>query len=92
MRGGGMSTFTQRAHEANRLSRKIRPLLAGKPPEVIGAVLGELVSLFIAGTRPSLRRWTLDQHIKLVTDLVPESEKEIFGTNPTEELWDKHEH
>jgi hypothetical protein len=68
-----------------RLSMMIRPLLAGRAPEVQGAVLGELVSLFIAGHHPQLRDEILEQHIKLVRDLIPECEKEIirlWGSKP----------
>jgi hypothetical protein len=68
--------MTATPEDAMRLSMMIRPLLAGRAPEVQGAVLGELVSLFIAGHHPDLRDAMLDEHIKLVRGLVPESEKE----------------
>jgi hypothetical protein len=78
------------AAEVERICTKIALLLAGRSPEVQGAVLGNLVSMFIAGTHPRLRSWAMEQHVKLVLDLVPESEKEIFGATPTEEFWNKH--
>jgi hypothetical protein len=78
------------AAEVQHLCRKIGHLLGGHKPEVQGAVLGNLVSMFIAGAHPRLRSLAMEQHIKLVLDLVPESEKEIFGTIPTEEFWNKH--
>ena len=73
------------AEDVERLSMAIRPILAGHPPELQGAVLGELVSMFIAGHHPQLRDMVLDEHIRLVRNLIPESEKEIirqYGSKP----------
>jgi hypothetical protein len=77
--------MTAKPEDAMRISMAIRPLLAGHSPELQGAVLGDLVSLFIAGHHPQLRDMVLDQHIELVRNLVPESEKEIirqYGSKP----------
>ena len=78
------------AEEVMGICKKIEPLLAGRPSEIQRAVLGNLVSMFIAGAHPRLRSLVMEQHVKLVLDLVPEFEKEIFGTIPTEEFWNKH--
>ena len=48
------------------LVEEIRPLLAGQKPEVIGAVLGELVALYIACHRPSHRREVRQQFLELI--------------------------
>lgn len=61
------------------LVRLIKPLLAGHPPEIQSAVLADLLSLWVAGHHPSLRDMVLREHVKLVEDLVPESDKELFG-------------
>jgi hypothetical protein len=77
--------MTATTDDVMRISMAIRPLLGGHSPEVQGAVLGDLVSLFIAGHHPQLRDMVLDQHIQLVRNLIPESEKEIinqYGSKP----------
>ena len=71
-----------------RLSKRIRPLLAGHHPQIQGAVLGDLVSLFIAGWAPAMREEELTRFIALVRDLIPETEKEIFPDGKSEG-WDK---
>jgi hypothetical protein len=71
-----MSSDPRRAVEL--LSMKIRPLLAGLPPDVQGCVLADLVSVFIVGHHPELREAMLEMHVDLVRELLPETEKEIF--------------
>ena len=61
------------------LSNAIKPLLAGQPPHVSGAVLADLVSLWLAGHPASLRDALLEMHIETVLRLIPESEREMFG-------------
>lgn len=68
-----------KASRVERLSMKIRPLLVGHGPDVQSAVLADLVSLWIAGHHPELRAKVLDGFVELIEQLVPESEKEIFG-------------
>jgi hypothetical protein len=41
--------------EAADLVERIRPLIAGKPPEVVGAALANLVALLFAGYAPNKR-------------------------------------
>jgi hypothetical protein len=65
--------------EAEALSMRMRPFLAGKSPAVQSAVLADLLSIWLAGIRPDLREEFFQGHIALVRDLVPESEKEFFG-------------
>jgi hypothetical protein len=77
--------MTATPEDAMRISMAIRPLVAGHPPELQGAVLGDLVSLFIAGHHPQLRDMVFDEHVKLVRNLIPESEKEVirqYGSRP----------
>jgi hypothetical protein len=71
-----------------RVSKRIRPLLAGHTPQVQGAVLADLVSVFIAGHHPAMREEVLAMHLDLVRKLVPETEKEIFPDG-LPEGWDK---
>lgn len=69
---------TPDAKLVERLSMRIRPLLAGHPPQIQGAVLADLVSVFIAGHHPAFREELLAMHLDTVRKLVPETEKEIF--------------
>ena len=71
-----------------RLSMSIRPLLAGQQPHIHGALLADLVSVFIAGHHPAEREEELTRLIELVRQLVPETEKEIFPDGKPEG-WDK---
>lgn len=67
------------------LVMKLRLLLAGNHPTVVGAALGDLVSTFIAGhivpgnkhDTKALQQQMLEFHVKLVKQLIPEAAKEI---------------
>lgn len=72
-------THDDAAYEVEHISRQIQPLLKDRGPEVQGGVLADLVSLWLAGHAPQLRKTIHDDFIKLVGKLVPESEKELFG-------------
>jgi hypothetical protein len=59
-------------HEVEALVNEIRPLLAGKGPAVQGAVLADLLAMFIAGHRDAeLRDEILQLHIEAVRHLIP---------------------
>jgi hypothetical protein len=72
---------------AEVVSKEIQKLLRGFGPETQGAVLADLLSLWLAGHfvagRPAqtseLREALLIEHITTVRKLVPESEKEIMA-------------
>lgn len=57
---------------------QIRPLLAGKAPELQGAVIADLLSFFVAGHHPSVRDEQLDLIISTVRDLIPINEAAYF--------------
>jgi hypothetical protein len=61
------------------LVNTIRPLLAGKLPEIQGAALADLTSLWLAGHHPTLREEVLKLHIEFIRQLVPVNENLIFG-------------
>ena len=65
--------------DAYELSTRIRPMLAGHGATVQGAVLADLLSFWIAGHHPKIRDEALRLHYEHVRELVPISEKEIFG-------------
>ena len=73
-------TNTDLAFEVQQVSGQIQPLLKGRAPQVQSAVLADLLSLWLAGHWPPAAREELfDDFVKLVRDLVPESEKHLFG-------------
>jgi hypothetical protein len=67
------------AREASRLSALIQPLLHGRGPELQGAVLADLLAMFIAGHHPGLREEILQMHLGAVRELVPVCERQIFA-------------
>ena len=67
------------ARAAGELATKIRTLLAGNSPEVVGGALAELLAIFIAGHHPGLRNEVMDAHTKCVNTLVPVVAEEMFG-------------
>lgn len=56
--------------KAVNIAAKIRPLLAGHGPEVQGAVLAELLSIWLAGFPPEMREDMLAMHIEHMRPLV----------------------
>ena len=76
-----MSTLTRDAKAVQALVRKIAPLLKGKPPEVQGAALADLLAMWLAGhldrSDPEgektalLREATLELHLMAVRALIP---------------------
>jgi hypothetical protein len=68
------------AYEVELVSKQIQPLLKGRAPNVQSGVLADLLSLWLAGHwPPEAREELLGDFVELVRDLVPESEKELFG-------------
>lgn len=61
------------------ISQRIKPILAGSGSGVQGGVLADLVSLWLAGHHPDLREGMLIEFVRLTRELIPPSEKEIFG-------------
>jgi hypothetical protein len=56
------------------IAQQIRPLLAGQAREVQGAVLAELLAMWIAGHHrcgDAVMAQVLEQHYRVVRDLVP---------------------
>lgn len=66
---------------ADSISDQIRPLLAGAPPEIQGAVIGDMMAIFLAGHRgpdaEKVREYLLERHVELVRDLVGHYDAEI---------------
>ena len=58
---------------------RIRPILGGHHPAVQGAVLADLLAIWLAGHQADLREALLDVHIEKVRELVPVNEAECRG-------------
>ena len=72
------------------ISEKIQPMLRGLGPDVQGAVLADLVSLWLAGHNPKIRNRSLRVWLIHMEKLIDASEKQIIerlGRDP----WAKEE-
>ena len=73
--------------DVERLVNRIKPLLAGQPPEIVGAALADLLPIWIAshvyknmpGTTDTMREALLVAHIDRVRELIPVNAA-IIGT------------
>lgn len=65
--------------DVGALVDEIKPLLAGHSPALQGAVLADLVSIWIAGHHPKLRKIMFDMHVMAVPRLVEINDKILFG-------------
>jgi len=65
-----------------------KPLLAGRPSEVQGGALAELVSIWLAGFHPKMRDEMLALWLKMALAMVPLCEEEIFFNRDRPEGWD----
>lgn len=65
--------------EIEKAVSAIKPLLAGREPEVQGAIMCELLAIWLAGHAPIIRDAVLETHVKLVREMIPISEWELFG-------------
>ena len=66
-------------NRALEIIAEIKPILKGEEPGVQGAVLAELLSLWLAGWAPQLRKEVLDFHLEEVRELTKLNEKILFG-------------
>lgn len=65
--------FDEMNRQSDALVAEIRPILAGHidDPEVVGATLGHLLAIFVAGHNPELRETALTLLIDCAKGLVP---------------------
>ena len=66
----GLESARMKPEDAEALVERIRPLLAGKPPPLQGAVLADLLAIWLAGHDASLRDELLKAHIESVRALI----------------------
>lgn len=72
----------QLAWQAQAIANRIKPSLAGLAPAVQGAVLAELLSLWVAGHYvggQQLMDTVLNMHFEMVRKMVPISVRELKG-------------
>ena len=68
-----------KAKQATAIVQTIKPHLAGLDPALQGAILCELLALWIAGHSPVIREDMLAMHVRAVDEMVPICEEELFG-------------
>jgi len=75
-----------RVAEIEAIVAAIRPLLAGKPPEIQGAALADLLATWLAGyvagdegKTDDLRERLLQHHLRTVRRLLPVNHAMIHG-------------
>jgi hypothetical protein len=61
------------------ISLALQLRLKGYPPELQGAVLADLLSIWLAGHAPIVREEILQLHIAHVRELIEINEKLVFG-------------
>jgi hypothetical protein len=70
-----MTNLEQRSEEAtaaaNELVEMIKPLFAREDPEIVGAVIGQLLAILVAGHCPEMRDEAMKLVIDMARDLVP---------------------
>lgn len=67
------------AEEFRRIEDAIKPLLTGHPPPLQGAILADLLALYLAGHAPDLREDILQITINTIRRLIPVNEANLFG-------------
>lgn len=72
-------TDDEQVADVERTVKAIKPMLAGKGPNVQSAILADLLALHIAGHAPSIRDAVLAIHLELVEHLVKINEAMLFG-------------
>jgi hypothetical protein len=69
----------EEVRRAQALGTLIKPMLHGHGPDVQGALLADMVSLWIAGHNPVIRAEVWANWARLVHQMVPASEQELYG-------------
>lgn len=73
------------------VTEAIKPLLAGKGPDVQGGIIANLAAIWLVGHAPYMREEVLQGHIKVIRDLMPLSEAELFATRERPADWLYHD-
>jgi hypothetical protein len=77
----------EQVEKVNALLQRVAPLFHGQSPDIVGAVLSDLVALLLAGHQgvgaEELREELLQLHIETVRILIPVNEVLLFGEQGT---------
>ncbi|MDX0230341.1 hypothetical protein GOC14_07235 [Sinorhizobium meliloti] len=69
----------ERIDQVRKITTACKAHLRGHPPEIQGAVLADLISMFVAGHAPVLRNDVMDRLLETICGLVPINEALMFG-------------
>jgi hypothetical protein len=72
---------------ANKIVLRIRPMLAGHDPDVVGAALAELVAIFFASHHPKLRGEQRDIWVRTMDDLIPVCLEQMIDEGKAPPQW-----
>jgi hypothetical protein len=72
---------------ADELVEALKPLFAGLAPEVVGAVLGQLLAILIAGHCPEMRAEAMKLVVDMANDLVPIEIDQMIARGRVGEEW-----
>jgi hypothetical protein len=81
----------QAIEEADALVARVRPLLAGQSPDVVGAALGELCAIFLASHAPGPRAQQYRLFLGLIHDLTSHFARHMIATGRAPEGWDEED-
>jgi hypothetical protein len=73
--------------EGLQLAPQIYALLAGKPYATQAAALADVISMFIAGHAPELRKETFERLMASAQEMVPASEAQLFAAGMLPKEW-----
>jgi hypothetical protein len=63
----------------NAIRTHLHPLMKGKEPEIQSAVVADMAATYLAGLAPQYREEFKRMLFRVIEDLVPENEREMFG-------------
>jgi hypothetical protein len=77
----------QVARLVDKMTGRMKDMLAGFPPEVQGAMLADLTAIWLAGHAPQIRRHVYQMHADMIWPLVEANEKIMFGSEGHPGKW-----
>ena len=72
-----MKWLVQRIKKGIRLL--VHPIMKGQEPEIQSAVIADLAATYLAGIAPQYREEFQALFFRLIEELIPENEREMFG-------------
>jgi hypothetical protein len=75
----------ERILQVEQIVRRIKPILAHNPPDIVGAALADLLAIWLAshividdlGETAAMRDRLIESHVAMVRELIPINEAEI---------------